>query len=211
MSKPKRLTEYIRLGLTRQQSFMLFDLTNRDGSSPQMIIANLIVKAFDELQETRKRLGQPISRAYTDSEIHTSSDDDGMVSTEELEEEYRREHPEKFDNNITIREEKPKRKSGIEIEPQQQERAWAFKFRTSPALKRKIWGSIAIVEPHLVVDYSKDKNVRILRTKEEVKQAKKELNEIFEFVDKKKRELDKKFGRDRNNPEWIQAWGKIDP
>ena len=89
----------------------------------------------------------------------------------------------------------------------------AFRWRMSknPQLKkRKIWGDIRIVPPHLISKYSADPNVKILKTSRDLRQAQEELKEIFEWVAQKEKEYDTKYGE--GTPERILHWNKeIDP
>lgn len=128
---------------------------------------------------------------------------EAQLQKQEKEQQAERERTEKHDKEWEENERKTRELKKIK----------AFRWRCSknPKLKKqKIWGDIRVVAPHLVAKYSKDPQVRILKTSKELQNAEKEIKELFEWVAKKETEYAKKYGE--GTPEYIRRWNsEIDP
>ncbi len=86
-------------------------------------------------------------------------------------------------------------------------KAFTWELSSHPQYKsQKLFGKIIVVEPHKMAELSRSKTTRILRTKEEVEQASKEVIEIGEWQAKKEEEYHKKYPDEKK---FSTEWGKI--
>lgn len=212
MGRVRRYVKRIQIGITEKLESVLKELIGDRQTPYQYFIEELLYKAYEEKQGKRHNKFRSISPRIipVDSQVGQTLPDGTVITQEMLNLEAEgvdqyEEEQEKIRNQYE-QAEKEDQKPDKNLKE-----VYAFKFRTSPVLNKKMWGKIGILPVHLIESYSKDKNVRILRTSKEMQKAKKELEEIQEFVVKKQLELDRKHGPDRNSPEWILAWEKIDP
>lgn len=201
MPKQKRLIEYFRVGLTDQMKEMLNDLIASSGISYQTWVTMQILKEYENKSGKRNyRFSNRLENRTEGNETVGAQSEQDQIDAEEWENEQER---------IRAKYEEEDKKSDQANKNLKEIKA--FKWKMSKPLKRKIWGSIAIVAPHLIDSYKEDPNVRILKTVKDLEAAKLELEEINEFILKKELEFDKKYGTDRNSPKWIQAWNtKVD-
>ena len=238
MSRPKRIYKKIRIGLSHQGFKMLQDLINVAGETYQGWFLNIIKKEWERLSNKNPLLipSQP-SESQEDQEDKDQEELNDLVNRLMLvvpEQEQRINgkamtyasvadlrqwaHEKAEEYNVPLsnpeeqeheeEEQKPISKP-IAGTPVKRIKAFIWELSSHPKYKgQRLFGKITVVEPHKLAELSRSKTARILRTKEEVEQASKEVIEIGEWQAKTEEEFRKKYKDEAKfNTEWDKVVG----